>query len=54
MTEKNFKRKLTAILSADVEGYSRLMGKGVKGSLTYYYSNQMDSFGKEVKCFTVK
>jgi len=27
MTEQGFKRKLTAILSADVEGYSRLMGK---------------------------
>jgi adenylate cyclase len=26
MTEESFKRKLTAILSADVEGYSRLMG----------------------------
>ena len=26
MTEEGFKRKLTAILSADVEGYSRLMG----------------------------
>ena len=26
MTDKGFKRKLTAILSADVEGYSRLMG----------------------------
>jgi class 3 adenylate cyclase len=25
MTEESFKRKLTAILSADVEGYSRLM-----------------------------
>ena len=25
MTEKDFSRKLTAILSADVEGYSRLM-----------------------------
>ena len=25
MTEEGFKRKLTAILSADVEGYSRLM-----------------------------
>jgi len=24
MTEESFKRKLTAILSADVEGYSRL------------------------------
>jgi adenylate cyclase len=27
MAEENFKRKLTAILSADVEGYSRLMGE---------------------------
>ena len=26
MAEKGFKRKLTAILSADVKGYSRLMG----------------------------
>ncbi len=27
MAEKGFKRKLTAILSANVEGYSRLMGE---------------------------
>ena len=27
MVQKGFKRKLTAILSADVEGYSRLMGE---------------------------
>jgi adenylate cyclase len=27
MTTEGFKRKLTAILSADVEGYSRLMGE---------------------------
>ena len=26
MTAEKFKRKLTAILSADVKGYSRLMG----------------------------
>jgi adenylate cyclase len=26
MAKKGFKRKLTAILSADVQGYSRLMG----------------------------
>ena len=26
MTQKSFKRKLTVILSADVEGYARLMG----------------------------
>lgn len=27
MAEEGFKRKLTAILSADVEGYSRLMAE---------------------------
>ena len=27
MTSEGFQRKLTAILSADVAGYSRLMGK---------------------------
>ena len=27
MADEGFKRKLTAILSADVEGYSRLMGE---------------------------
>ena len=27
MVQEGFKRKLTAILSADVEGYSRLMGE---------------------------
>ena len=27
MAQQGFKRKLTAILSADVEGYSRLMGE---------------------------
>ncbi len=27
MAEEGFRRKLTAILSADVEGYSRLMGE---------------------------
>ena len=27
MATKDFKRKLTAILSADVKGYSRLMGE---------------------------
>jgi len=27
MAQEGYKRKLTAILSADVEGYSRLMGE---------------------------
>ena len=30
MAEKGFKRKLAAILSADVEGYSRLKGDDEK------------------------
>jgi adenylate cyclase len=33
MAEEGFKRKLTAILSADVEGYSRLMGKDEAATL---------------------
>jgi class 3 adenylate cyclase len=32
MAEKGFRRKLTAILSADVEGYSRLMGDDEVGT----------------------
>ncbi len=32
MTEEAFKRKLTAILSADVEGYTRLMSQDEVGS----------------------
>ena len=33
MTEEGFKRKLTAILSADVEGYSRLMGEDEEATI---------------------
>jgi adenylate cyclase len=33
MTANNFKRKLTAILSADVEGYSRLMGENEESTV---------------------
>jgi adenylate cyclase len=33
MTAEKFKRKLTAILSADVKGYSRLMGEDEEGTL---------------------
>ena len=33
MAEESFKRKLTAILSADVEGYSRLMGEDEEGTV---------------------
>jgi adenylate cyclase len=33
MAEKGFKRKLTAILSADVEGYSRLMDDDEKATI---------------------
>ena len=33
MTPEKFKRKLTAILSADVKGYSRLMGEDEEGTI---------------------
>jgi len=33
MTTESFKRKLTAILSADVEGYSRLMSQDERGTI---------------------
>ena len=33
MTTQELKRKLTAILSADVKGYSRLMGEDEKGTV---------------------
>ena len=33
MTAEKFKRKLTAILSADVKGYSRLMGEDEESTL---------------------
>ena len=33
MAPENLKRKLTAILSADVKGYSRLMGEDEEGTI---------------------
>ena len=33
MTPEKFKRKLTAILSTDVKGYSRLMGEDEEGTI---------------------
>jgi len=33
MTQEGFKRKLTAILSADVKGYTRLMGQGEEATI---------------------
>jgi len=33
MTTQEVRRKLTAILSADVKGYSRLMGEDEKGTV---------------------
>ena len=51
MAEEGFKRKLTAILSADVEGYSRLMADNLRlalsstmGSLPEQKSLQMGTF----------
>jgi hypothetical protein len=35
MTQEGFKRKLTAILSADVEGYSQLMGSDEEANIPH-------------------
>src|SRR5512137_325405 len=45
MSTEKFKRKLTAILSADVKGYSRLMGEDEEGTLRTLqeYKEVMDS-----------
>jgi class 3 adenylate cyclase len=37
MTEEGFKRKLAAILSADVEGYSRLMDDDEESTIADKY-----------------
>jgi hypothetical protein len=37
MAEKGFRRKLSAILSADVEGYSRLMGEDTEAAYHAQY-----------------
>jgi len=64
MAEKGFKRKLTAILSADVEGYSRLMGEDEEATIrtltTYrsaiaklvqqYRGRVVDSPGDNILC----
>ncbi len=39
MAEEGFRRKLTAILSADVEGYSRLMGDDNKVEILKSFKN---------------
>ena len=46
MANEGFKRKLTVILSADVEGYSRLMGDDASATIriptAYSYENVTD------------
>jgi adenylate cyclase len=46
MEDEGFKRKLTAILSADAEGYSRLMGYDAGATIriltTYSHENITD------------
>ena len=57
MAEESFKRKLTAILSADVEGYSRLMGEDEDATIRILtaYRELMSTFiqkhrGRVVDC----
>ncbi len=42
---KGFKRKLTAILSADVEGYSRLMGEDARQARHRFCHNHKNQRG---------
>jgi len=44
MTSQEVKRKLAAILSADVKGYSRLMGDDEKGAVRILNENSGTSF----------
>ena len=52
MTAEKFKRKLTAILSADVKGYSRLMGEDEEGTIrtlnAYIPKFSVDNYAKVV------
>jgi adenylate cyclase len=48
MTGEKVKRKLTAILSADVKGYSRLMGLDEVGTIRSRRKEDNNSAGKPV------
>ena len=43
MADEDVKRKLTAILSADVQGYSRLMGDDEKATVEIIYHLIIDN-----------
>jgi len=43
MADEGFKRKLTAILGADVEGYSRLMGEYEAATVQTITANRWES-----------
>jgi len=50
MADENYKRKLTAILSADVVGYSRLMGEDEAATVSTLKSHRI-LFGEKIKSF---
>jgi adenylate cyclase len=49
MAADQFRRKLTAILAADVAGYSRLMGADEKGTLARLKEHRRDLIGPKIK-----
>ena len=51
MTTEGFKRKLSAILSADVKGYSRLMSQDERGTIRTLtaYKEAMSTLIQEYK-----
>ena len=49
MTKKRIKRRLTAILAADMVGYSRLMGEDEEGTLVAMTDRQTSVIGPQIK-----
>jgi class 3 adenylate cyclase len=47
MSAESFKCKLTAILSADIKGYSRLMGEDEAETVKAFASSRSHSIGQD-------
>jgi len=51
MTEERAKRKLSAVLSADVKGYSRLMGQDEAGTVNRSGRSRYCQQTQRIPCF---
>ena len=54
MAGEDIKRRLAAIMSADVVGYSRLMGKDEEGTLAALKALREDEFAPKVTAYKVR